>query len=102
MVKNAGADPGAAMLIRSVAAGQLRLRNWPPYCLVFNPVSGSTHLISEEAGEVLAHIDNQGCVSRADLINNFWTPLEAAESAQALDAWLEQFESLGLLETEPQ
>lgn len=98
MAEHVGTPNSSPVRIRSVAAGGLRLRHWPPQCLVFNPASGSTHLLSEEAGDMLAYIDGQVSTDRLALLHSFWADPDATESASTLDALLAQFEALGLVE----
>ena len=84
----------------SVARGRLKFKHWPTECLVFNPVNGSTHLLSEFAGVVLEHLDGAGrSITEEQLQELFFeTHAPSEDDQQALHQALHAFYSLGLIE----
>lgn len=88
------------MAWRSTGVGSLEFRRWPEQWLVFNPLSGATHLLSAFAGLVLETLDEQQqLLSREALIEQLAGGESLSdEEAQALDAALDSFRVLGLAE----
>lgn len=84
----------------SVAHGRLKFKHWPAECLVFNPVNGSTHLLSEFAGMVLEYMDHAGHPMTEEQLQVlfFETDTQSEDDAQALHQALHAFNSLGLIE----
>jgi PqqD family protein of HPr-rel-A system len=84
----------------SLANGGLIIKHWPTECLVFNPINGSAHLLSEFAGIVLECLDCAGGpLSQEQLAWKLFeddTPTEVEK--QALHQALHAFDSLGLIE----
>jgi PqqD family protein of HPr-rel-A system len=73
-----------------------RLRRWESAGLVFNPLSGSTHLLSDAAIEVLLGLHEVASPqSAADLSQRFFG---APEGAPELESVLNEFVLLGLAE----
>ncbi len=93
---------------QSTGAGTLEFRRWPEQWLVFHPLSGSTHVLTEFAGLVLETLDAQAQpLSSAALLDAVMAgedgdeAIDAGERAAlepALDEALASFQHLGLAE----
>ncbi len=84
----------------SIARGGLKFKHWPAECLVFNPVNGSTHLLSEFAGMVLEYLDRaERSFTEEQLQALFFdADMQSEADQQALHQALHAFHSLGLIE----
>lgn len=72
------------------------LRRWESASLVFNPLSGSTHLLSETAVEVLLGLDEAGMPQSAtEMSLRFF---DAPENVAEIETVLHEFALLGLAE----
>lgn len=93
---------------QSTGAGTLEFRRWPEQWLVFHPLSGSTHVLTEFAGLVLETLDAQAQpLSSAALLDAVMAgededeAIDASERAAlqpSLDEALASFQQLGLAE----
>ena len=83
-----------------VPAGELAWRRWEGELVVFNPLSGATHVLDVASAEVL-HALMAGPTGRDDLAGRLATLLEVeagAEARAATDKILEDLDRLGLAE----
>ena len=86
---------------QSTGAGTLQFRRWPDQWLVFHPLNGATHVLTEAAGTVLEALDQHGHALDIDaLLGLLLDEDEVAsdEERATVSAALESFVSLGLAE----
>ena len=85
---------------QSTGAGTLQFRRWPDQWLVFHPLSGATHLLSEAAGLVLEALDRQTGALDIDAVLRLLLADELADDEEraTVQAALDSFVELGLAE----
>ena len=76
----------------------LRSRSWTDEVLVYNDLSGDTHLLTKEALLILSHLAAQPC-DAAQLARLLGESAEAEWDTADLDEALAQLESLFLIES---
>lgn len=76
------------------------IHRWPEHCLVYNPLSGHTHLLEPVAGDMLAAIDQAPQSMRAlceGVAASLEMPIEDALVEQVARV-LDHLDELGLIE----
>jgi PqqD family protein of HPr-rel-A system len=84
---------------QSTGAGTLQFRRWPDQWLVFHPLSGATHLLSEAAGVVLEALDRHGSALDADALLQLLMGSDEIpddDERSTVQAALDSFVELGL------
>lgn len=87
---------------RAVAGGALPFRNWDGDFVVYNPLSGNTHILDLVSGETLTFLFEQARAA-ADVHQHVASFLEVpndATLAASVDRVLEVLDELGLIEPE--
>lgn len=90
-------------LWRIAPGQQLAARGWDDECVLYNNLSGDTHLLDSDSMEVLAYLQRRAATADA-LVRHFadgLDPDDAAALPETMTALLHKLDSLFLIESAP-
>lgn len=87
-------------VVWELTRSDIGLRCWGDGCIAYQPLSGETHMLAQDAGHFLDLLQ-RGPMSESELLSELTNDSEISDLSTVLNIWLQQLSEARLIRRHP-